>query len=93
MRNLHIDGKKFRLPKKHSHVAVQMRRVDSRSYGSFNLRADLAVRVFRFYILRGWLRFWPEIARRIKKTGYFILRPHRAPAIDFPFAGQREMQT
>src|SRR5437773_396662 len=90
----HFDEncKKLRLCKKDTHVTVQMRRMNSRGDGPFNLCADLPLRLFRFDILRGRSSLWPQITGRIKQAGNFVFRFDRTPAIDFPFARQRKMQ-
>src|SRR2546429_7207590 len=91
--DLHIHGEKTGPREKHAHVTVQMCRPDSRRHRAFHLRANLALRLVRFDILRRGRRFRPESARRIEKAWHFILRFHRSPAVDLPFACQREVQT
>ena len=54
------NREEFGLSKEHSHVTVKVRGMNSCSYGAFNLRANLTLRLFGFEVLYRRPRFRPR---------------------------------
>src|SRR5260370_33568255 len=90
--NLYKDGEKFRRGKEHSHVTVQVSGVNSNCNSMVNLGANFALGFFGLQVARCQERLLPEIAGGIKEAGDFVFRFDWPPAIDFPLAGEGEVQ-
>src|SRR5260370_1409793 len=90
--NLYKDGEKFWSGKEHSHVIVQVSGVNSNCYSMVNLGANFALSFFGLQVARCQESLLPEISGRIKEAGDFVFRFDWPPAIDFPLAGEGEVQ-
>src|SRR5579862_6420273 len=92
MSNFNVYGKEIRSAEEHSHVAIEMCRMDPHRDGMLDLGAELAFGIFRFDVLGGWAGFRPKISGWIDQTWHLVLRFNGSPSICFPFARESEVQ-